>query len=56
MKNVAPSPVAADSGASSRSEQDVRMHLNLLGHGKLGVTELRVFDPLPHVACRANCP
>jgi hypothetical protein len=31
-------------------EADVRMHLALLGHDTLGVTELRVFDPLPKVA------
>ena len=31
-------------------EQDVRMHINLLGHKDLGVTELRVFDPVAQVA------
>jgi len=50
MKNVAPNHAAGGSVAASRSEQDVRMHLALLGHDTLGVTELRVFDPLPHVA------
>ena len=28
----------------------IRMHLQLLGHEGLGVTELRVFDPVPLVA------
>lgn len=50
MKNVAPNHAARDSAVASGSEQDVRKHLTLLGHDKLGVTESRVFDPLPQVA------
>ena len=51
-------------------ERDMRTHLALLRHDRLGVMELRVFDPRPQVAyadnendtgygdqnCLTNCP
>jgi hypothetical protein len=39
-----------DNTMALNAEAAVRKHLALLGHDKLGVTELRVFDPLPQVA------
>jgi len=42
---------AIECGAGVSSKGDaIRMHLQLLGHEGLGVTELRIFDPIPLVA------
>jgi len=45
-----PMHTATDNTKDFNAEAAVRKHLCLLGHDTLGVTELRVFDPLPQVA------
>jgi hypothetical protein len=50
MKNETSQSTAQSHEVAPAVEQQIRSHLDLLGHDRLGVTELRVFDPLPHVA------
>lgn len=45
-----PMHTAIDNTSDLNAEAEMRKHVDLLGHDKLGVTELRVFDPLPRVA------
>ena len=45
-----PMHTVIDNMRDFNAEAAARTHLSLLGHDKLGVTELRVFDPLPQVA------
>lgn len=50
MKNIASNDAARGLVMAPRIERDMRAHVALLGHDKLGVTELRIFDPVPQVA------
>ncbi len=45
---------AKDNAANRTIETMICTHLDILGHAGLGVTELRVFDPLPQVAYADN--
>jgi hypothetical protein len=54
MKNQTEQMPAPGPPLDSAGERDMRAQLALLGHDGLGVTELRLFNPRPHVAYTDN--